>query len=145
MPNPRAAVALTLALASGFGLWAGVTEARSGSTFGYPLEEVYSTAVRYIRIDRECTITERDPQAAYLLFECPQKRRGALELYPVQEGVRAQLTLSEEPRYMEDRFLTLLGRKLREERGDPRPPRREPEHKRPQPAPPDGGADLHAP
>ncbi len=101
------------------------SEARSSATFAYSLDEVYSTTVRFIRIDRGCTITDRDPHAAYLMFECKdgkQVRHGALELYPTPDGVRGQLTLTEEPEYMELRFLELLGRKVRDERGEPRQP-----------------------
>ncbi|MCS6913981.1 MAG: hypothetical protein RMK29_14580 [Myxococcales bacterium] len=108
--------------------------ARSKYSFPYPLEEVYSAAVRLVRIDRGCTITDRDPQAAYILFECREDKklhRGALELFSSDTGVRAQLSLLDEPSYMEVRWLEQLARKLREERGPPKPA----------PAPPaDGGA-----
>src|SRR5437879_3789315 len=97
------------------------------------MEDVFSTAVRFVRIDKGCAITDRDQQSAYLLFECKdgkQVKHGALELYRTSEGVRAQLTLSEDPTYIELRFLELLERKLRDERGPPlpTPPAHAPRH-----------------
>lgn len=128
----RAAASLLLLCTLG-----GPAAARSSASFPYPLDEVYSTAVRFLRIDRGCAITDRDPQAAYLLFECKEggkARRGALEIFRNDDAVRAQLTLHDEPSYMEVRLLDLLERKLREERGPAHTPRKRP------PPPPDGGA-----
>jgi hypothetical protein len=95
--------------------------------------------VRFVRVDRGCKITDRDEADGYILFECPDDaggknpRRGALELIPLEAqgraGVRAQLTLTDEPRYLELRFLELLERKLRDERGAPT-------QRRPAPPPP---------
>lgn len=115
----------------------GAAAARSSASFPYPLDEVYSTAIRFLRIDRGCAITDRDPHAAFLLFECKEggkARRGALEIFRNDDAVRAQLTLHDEPSYMEVRLLELLDRKLREERGPAPTPRKRP------PPPPDGGA-----
>ncbi len=110
----------------------------------WPLSEVYSAALRFVRIDRGCKVTERDAEAAYLLFECTdgeKTKRGSLELFPTRtegrEAVRAQVAL-DDPSYVEARFLDLLERKLRDERGTPPPlPKRPPTeaHSRP-----DGGA-----
>lgn len=134
-------VAVVVALAL---LAPGVTGARSGFSFPYALPVVFNTAVRLLRIDRGCQITERDAEAAYLLFECrdgkesKQVRRGALEVYALPGGVKGHLTLLDEPRYMEQRLLELLGQKLREERGDP-PAVAPVPAPAPRPHPPDGG------
>lgn len=128
----RGRIAIGLLLA---GLCCPPAEARSGVTWSYPQDEIYSTAVRFLRIDRGCSITDRDAQAAYLIFECKdgkQVKHGALELFQQSDGVRVQVSLSDEPSYMEQRFLELLGRKLREERGPPAA--------RPSPRDPDGGS-----
>ena len=122
--------------------------AKSQSELAWPFDQVFQTAVRFVRVDRNCKLTDRDEPAGYLVFECPSDdkekpnvtRRGALELLKVDDHgrptVRAQLTLSDEPRWVELRFLELLERKLRDERGPPPPP--------PPPRPaaprPDGGA-----
>lgn len=138
----RAALALGLLVLSG--PLAGAASARSLKTFSYPLDEVYSAALRLVRVDRGCSVTDRDPQAAYLLFECKEDKklkRGALELVRSDSGVRAQLNLLDEPSYLEIRLLELLERKLRDEQGPPRPPPRPaPPPPSVHPSPPDGGA-----
>lgn len=94
----------------------------------YTLKEVYSAAARFVRIDRGCQITDRDPDAAFLTFECKDDeriKRGALELMVVQvqgqpgKSVRVQVGLGDDPHYMELRFLELFERKLRQELGNP--------------------------
>ncbi len=94
----------------------------------YSIKEVFSAASRFVRVDRGCQITDRDPDAAFLTFECKDDervKRGALELIVVQvqghpgRSVRVQLTLGDDPHYMEGRFLELLERKLRQELGNP--------------------------
>jgi hypothetical protein len=107
--------------------------AKSQSELPWPIEQVFSTAVRFVRVDRNCKVVDRDEPSGYLVFECPNEdkpgvtRRGALELVRLEEHgrpvVRAQVTLSDEPRWVEARFLELLERKLRDERGTPPPPR----------------------
>ncbi len=132
-------------------LWASVASARATSELNYRLDEVFSTAQRYVRVDRGCKITDRDADSAFVIFECPvsgddkKVTRGALELFRTEqrgrEGVRMQVTLSDEPHGAEIRFLELLERKLREERGLPR------ENKKP-PAPsgpPDAGTSKPLP
>ena len=135
---------LLAALLFGAGLlWPGGGVARTALSFPYPLPVVYNTALRFLRIDRGCQITERDPEAAYLLFECREgggkPRRGALELYAMDRGVKGHLNLLDEPRYMELRLLELLGQKLREERGDPPQPPAPPAPVHPPARPTDGG------
>jgi hypothetical protein len=55
-----------------------------------------------------------------------------------RSGVRAQVTLADDPRYVELRFLELLERKLRDERGPAPPPIRTPA-----PAPPASPPDAN--
>jgi hypothetical protein len=125
-----------------------VAWARSQVELLWPLSTVYPIAVRFIRVDRGCEILDKDPQSAYVVFACPDEpppggsakdavpRHGTLELigYESTGKTRAQVTLNEEPRYMEMRFLELLERKIRDERGPvpPKPPA-------PPAAAPDGG------
>ncbi len=115
--------------------------------FGWELRQVFSASLRFVRIERGCKITDRDEAAAFLVFECPPDekgqppRRGSIELYRVDSRgapmVRVQVTLGDEPSYMERRFLDLLERKLRAELGTPPPPKPAP---RPPAESPDGGA-----
>jgi hypothetical protein len=120
-----------------------VVAARASSALPYPLPETFSTAVRFIRVDRGCQVTDKDPDAAFVTFTCEEEgsssRRGSLELYPTdangQPAVRVQVTLGDESHGTELRFLELLERKLKEERGTPVPvPGKKPK------APVDGGS-----
>jgi hypothetical protein len=128
-------------------------EARSQTDMLWPLSTVYPIAVRFVRIDRGCDILDKDPQSAYIVFACPDDtprakepkdrepppmKRGTLEFIavdPTASKVRVQATLADEPRYMEMRFLELLERKIKDERGPAPPPRHSPPSDGP-----DGGA-----
>ncbi len=111
-------------------LVAGPAAAKSQIEVPYHLKEVFSAATRFVRVDRGCQITDRDPEAAFVTFECKDDdkvKRGALELIVVQvqgqagKSVRLQLSLGDDPHYMEVRFLELFERKLRLELGNPPP------------------------
>lgn len=106
--------------------------AKSQVEVGWPLPEVFSTTVRFVRVDRGCKVTDRDEAAGYVLFECtdasakgPVIKRGTVELFRAESRgrdlVRIQVVLPDDPRYLELRFLELLERKLRDERGSPPP------------------------
>lgn len=109
--------------------------AKSAQDTTYAMSQVYSTAQRFVRVDKGCKITDRDKDAAFLVWECTEKREGkevtlraSLEIFPTktergQQLLRVQATFNDEPRYMELRFLELLDRKLREDHGlAPAPP-----------------------
>jgi len=112
--------------------------AKAQNEYAYRLEEAFSTAMRFVRVDRGCKITDKDAEAAFVMFECPvdEKKvaRGSLELIrtPVrgQDGVRLQITLPDDGHGVELRWMDLLERKLRDERGTPR------DAPKPKPAPP---------
>ena len=98
--------------------------ARAETRLQYGKEEAFSTALRFVRIDRGCAIIDKDADAAFVTFECSDEgklRRGSLELFKVAGGARAQITLGDETHGMELRWLELYERKLREERGTPVP------------------------
>ena len=129
------------ALALGLALFASATaHARASSDLPYATSEAYSTAVRFVRVDRGCRITDKDADAAFVTFECKdddKTKRGSLELWRSSGGVRVQVTLGDDPHYMELRWLELFERKLREERGVPLPP---PPPREPPKSPKDAGA-----
>jgi hypothetical protein len=111
------ALTLTLALAP-----ASVAHARSTADVPYPVADAFSTAVRFVRIERGCKLVEKDADAGFVSFECrddDKVKRGVLEIWKTGEGTRVQVTLGDDPRYVELRFLELLERKLRDERGTP--------------------------
>src|ERR1700749_3442390 len=110
---------------------AGRVEARAQSEWPWGVSETFSTAVRFVRIDKGCKIVDKDADSAFVAFECSDDgkvKRGSIELIKAGSGVRAQITLGDDTPGMELRWRSLLERKLRDERGTPTPP--------PPPAPP---------
>ena len=117
----RLAIALVL-LVSLAVLWNVPAHARATNEESYSLAEVYSTALRFVRIDRGCKVVDKDADAAFVAFECAddgKAKRGSIELIKTATGVRTQVTLSDETHGMELRWLELFERKLRDERGAP--------------------------
>jgi len=116
-------VALLFVIALGFNLNA---HARAQTELPYGVAEAFSTALRFVRVDRGCKIVDKDADAAFVSFECPgddgKVKRGSLELIKVATGVRTQVTLGDDTHGMELRWLELFERKLRDERGTPTPP-----------------------
>jgi hypothetical protein len=118
--------------------------ARSASVVPYPVADVWSTAVRFIRVDRNYVVREKDQGSGYILFDVTEggkAYKGSLELIRTtdddgRDATRAALSIPDLPRHWESMLLDKLGAKLREERGSPvpAPPRRP----HPDPRPPDG-------
>lgn len=115
-------------------LWAyGLTTVAARAALAQPTErlaysqqQVYSAAVRYLRIDLRYEITERDPEAAYLLFEYQplgQKgtRFGAVEIVKLQQGVRLAVRMPDQPSYQEAMLRDGLVKKLRSDYGEMAP------------------------
>ncbi len=105
-----------------------LAHARASSDVPYPVADVYSAAMRFVRIDKGCKVVDRDPDAAFVTFECKdddKTKQGSLEIFRTtvggRDGVRMQFVLGDDPHYVELRWLELLERKLREERGTPPP------------------------
>ena len=119
-------------------------EARSVGAVPYPIADVWPTAVRFVRIDRNCVIREKDEASGYILFDCPEAgklHKGSIELIRASDGdgrdiTRVVATLPDLPHYLEQLLIDKLAAKLREDHGSPAPaPPRKPE-----PAEPDAGA-----
>jgi len=118
-----------------------VAEAKATTELQYRIEEVFSTATRFVRVDKGCTVTDKDADAAYVMFECPiddkKVARGGIEMFRAKkegrDAVRIQVTLNDESHGTELRWLELLERKLRDERGTPPAPAKP----APAPKPPD--------
>ena len=134
---------LVLVVAADLALtWNVPAHARAQTDLPYSVGDAFSTALRFIRVDRGCKVLDKDAEAAFVAFECDDEgksKRGSLEIFKVATGVRTQVTLGDETHGMELRWLELFERKLREERGAPLPP---PAPAQPQPAKAakDGGA-----
>jgi hypothetical protein len=119
--------------------------ARSEKTFAYPRDQAWGTAVRFLRVDEELKIVEKDPEAGYVLFELRDDGKtwkGSMEVIgQVVDGrpvVKVVVTIEDRPSYLESGMLTRLERKLRVELGTPAPaptPKKPPE-KAPDNSPP---------
>ena len=103
--------------------------ARSEKTLAYPRDQVWPAAVRFLVVDEHVKITDKDPEAGYVIFELRdggKPFRGALEVVTVTSGgrssVRFVLQIADRPSYVELAMLARLEDKLRAELGSPQPP-----------------------
>jgi hypothetical protein len=110
----------------------------------YTFEQIFGTALRLLRVDLGCKITEKDADNGYLLFDYTstesgkQVHHGSVEVVRSPKGAHVAVQLSSLPRYHEQMIVDALQRKLMAEHGEP--PARE---KAPPPPPPpdaDGGS-----
>lgn len=105
----------------------------------YPTDQVFSTAVRFLRVDRDYKVTEKDAESGYLLFEYVSNESGkrttpgSIEVVHNGPATRLVITLPGMPQYHEQALLEALMKKLVRDHGNP-PPR--PEPPAPKPAPP---------
>jgi hypothetical protein len=107
--------------------------ARKQQDHTYRFEQVWSAAVRMVRVDLRYPIEDQDPSIGYVLFQYQDRGRafpGSIELVRTRvEGVdyiRTVVQIPSMPSYVEQMLLDRLERKLRAEFGDPpEQPRRE--------------------
>jgi hypothetical protein len=95
---------------------------------------VWPTAVRFLAVDEHVKITEKDPDAGYVMFELRDDHktfRGSLEVMTVvRDGrnlVRFVIQIEDRPSYLELAMLARLEAKLRAELGSPAPAPTKPE------------------
>lgn len=117
--------------------------ARSEAELGYSREQAFSASLRYLRVDLGYEVTEKDADAAYLLFsfsdaELPGKTaHGSIEVVQRKRSVRLFVSLPELPGYREELLKRGLLDKLRAEYGEPSEPEPErPPPKKAEPEPP---------
>lgn len=99
--------------------------ARSTVTLPYAAPDVWAAAVRFLRVDRNLPVREKDEPAGYVLFdvnEAGKTYRASLELVSLaDEGGRAStqavLNIAQLPKRYEVALLEQLASKLRDERG----------------------------
>ncbi len=113
-------------------LVAGGAEARSEAETRYSKAQTFSAALRYLRVDLEYEVLEKDPEAAYLIFKyaAPGQRlssTGTMEIVGSEDRVRIYVKLPKMPEYHERVLRDGLLRKLRDEYGEPPPPPPKPE------------------
>ncbi len=108
-------------------------QARKETDHRYHYEQVWSAAVRLVRVDLRYPIEDQDASIGYVLFQYQDRGRsypGSIELVRTQvegvEYVRTVVQISAMPSYVEQIILDRLDRKLRAEFGaPPERPRRE--------------------
>lgn len=106
----------------------------------YTFEQTFGTALRLVRVNLGCKITEKDAENGYLLFDYTstesgkQVHHGSVEVVRGRLGAHVSVQLPSLPRYHEQMIVDALARKLASNHGEP-PPR-----DRPVPAPVDGDA-----
>jgi hypothetical protein len=91
----------------------------------YTFEQTFGTALRLLRVDLGCKITEKDADNGYMLFEYTtseggkQVHRGAVEVVRSRQGAHVSVQLPSLPRYHEQMIVDALARKLVAEHGEP--------------------------
>lgn len=95
----------------------------------YRYDQIWSTAVRFLRVDKGYKVTEQDKTTGYLLFEYDHSGRklmASMELFETVESglqyVTMGVRIQDMPRYIETVLLDGLERKLRDEYGRPPTP-----------------------
>jgi len=116
----------------------------------YPIDQVWSTTIRYLRIDRGFQVTDRDEEAGYMLFEFPldgdRSGRGSIEMFPLKDAsgrpsVSIAVNTGAGPLHLPNAILDGVAAKVRAERGQPAAP---PKHDPPPPPKPDDPQDDHS-
>jgi hypothetical protein len=107
---------------------------------------VFAAAIRFVRVDLDAKILDRDADAGFVVFEYiddGKPYRSALEVVATDKGVSIILDIADRPDYLEQVLLDRLRRRLRDDLGDeprPAPPAKpapaKPETPVPAPAPP---------
>lgn len=127
--SPRPAALFTFVCALGLAT-ATTANARSVRDEPYPSDVTWNAAVRLVRVDFGFAITERDHDLGYFTFQWREGRRtvpGSVELVNTtvdgRTGTRVIVQIPQMPTYVESMLLARLGRKLRQEFGEPPAPR----------------------
>jgi hypothetical protein len=139
---PRRGAMLMLALA--LILVPALGWARSLATIPYPITAVWPAAVRFLRVDRDFPIREKDDAAGYILFDYtdgPKPCKASLELIRVsdsegRDATRLAVSIPDLPHRYEQMILDKLAAKMRTDYGPPPPPPPKPAPAKPDAAPP---------
>lgn len=125
------------------------TRLQHSRVLSYPAEQVWPTTLRYLRVDRDYVLIDRDREAGFILFDFPlgtteTKGRGSIELMTTVDpagrpAVKLNVSTDAGPTHLPHAIAEGLAAKLRAERGQPAPP------PRPQPAPPPPDEDDDQP
>lgn len=124
----------------------------------YPVEQVWPTTIRYLRIDRGYAITDRDAESGYILFEFDleggRRGGGSIEMFATEDAsgrpsVSVAIKTGAGPIHLPTTLLDGIAGKLLAERGQPiAPPPADPPDPPQTPdqdEPPDGSVPLLPP
>jgi hypothetical protein len=105
-------------------LWSAGASAIAEAKSAYSKGQTFSAALRYLRVDLGYEVTEKDPDAAYLLFRyTPSGHReptsGSIEIVETRDDVKLLVQLPQLPHYHETVLRDGLIAKLRSEYGAP--------------------------
>lgn len=120
-------------------LWPSTAPCKAEGESPYTLVQTFGAALRMLRVDLGMEVTEKDPNAAYLLFryqlvEDPRRSvAGAIELIELPSYVKIIVKIPQLPESHERVLRDRLTKKLRDEFGAP-PKRAEPAKPPPTPA-----------
>ena len=128
-----------------FALLPTAVEARRQREYPYAFDQVWNAALRLVRVDLRCPVTDRDQEGGYVLFEYEAQGKrypGSVELVSqARSGQTATVVVVQVkgmPSYVEQMLLDRLDKKLLAEFGPPvaapKPP--------PPPKPPSGEPDA---
>ena len=109
-------------------------------TLSYPYDQVWPTAIRYLRVDRKYAVEDKDQDAGFIVFSFPAgdgKGTGSLEMFQTEDAsgrpsVKIMANTTAGPVHRPNAILDGIDAKLRKERGLPAPP----PPTDPEPAPP---------
>jgi hypothetical protein len=106
------------------------TEARTTRETSYRYEQLWNTAIRFLRVDNGFKVTENDKETGYVLFNythAGQTMTAAMELVPTVRYGKSYITIGlriqNMPSYVEVMLMDKLERKLRNEYGEPPAPK----------------------
>jgi hypothetical protein len=132
-----------------------VLEARAEAGIGYTKAQAFSAALRYLRVDLGYEVTEKDAEAAYVLFRFVpdgqhDRATGSIEVVEAGDEVKLLVQIAQMPGYYETILCDGLLRKLQQEYGEPparskgnpgKQKQPDKDHGEDQEKPPDGGQD----
>jgi|WetSurMetagenome_2_1015567.scaffolds.fasta_scaffold575950_2 hypothetical protein len=118
-----------------------LSSARTLDVVPYPIESVWPAAVRFLRVDRDFPVREKDDAAGYILFEYtdgPKPCKASIEFIRItdaegRDATKLAVSIPELPRRYERTLIDKMVAKMRDDLGPPAPP-----HKH-EPAKPDAG------
>lgn len=127
-PAPLVGVVSGLGVAAALVFTSPDALAKTSVESSYGFERTWNAALRLVRVDMGLKVVEKDDAAGYLLFEYKSPESGtkissgSVEIVrPRDEGgpVQVVVQLPEMPRYHEMALADALGRKMRNEYGEP--------------------------